>query len=237
MEATTFHEIGINSLLALSLRSSLSSHLGRKIALNTIYENPSISALVSALTPNLRTRDASAEATERNTNINSESDLTLRILSNLISEFQTWPEREYIKENGIEQNRKEVVLLTGATGSLGSSLLQNLASNANISKIYTLIRGSDPVTKLRTSFLRRGMDLSTIDTDLRRGREGKIEILNFNMQEPFLGLKEEEYGKLEREVSTIIHAAWKMDFNMPVEGFVDDCLRCELSPPPKSIFN
>jgi hypothetical protein len=54
---------------------------------------------------------------------------------------------------------------------------------------------------------------------------GKIEVLNFSMQDPLLGVDVQVYAKLAMEVTVVVQNAWKMDFNLGVAGFEDDCLR------------
>lgn len=58
---------------------------------------------------------------------------------------------------------------------------------------------------------------------------GKIEVLNFSMQDPLLGVDVQMYAKLAMEVTVVVQNAWKMDFNTGVQGFEDDCLRNTMS--------
>ena len=59
----------------------------------------------------------------------------------------------------------------------------------------------------------------------------KIEVLNFSMQDPLLGVDVQVYAKLAMEVTVVVQNAWKMDFNLGVAGFEDDCLRSESALP------
>ena len=86
-----------------------------------------------------------------------------------------------------------------------------------------MVRGPNHLSKLRSSFVSRGMNPSVLDS-------GKIEVLNFSMQDPLLGVDVQVYVKLAMEVTIVVQNAWKMDFNVGVHGFEDDCLRSESFP-------
>jgi nucleoside-diphosphate-sugar epimerase len=204
---TTIYELGIDSRLALSLRSSLSKRLG-PITLSNLFEHPSPSKLHNYIK-------------NRNKNISQpkpdQSQLISHLLSKLTSEFQTWPARSPCQSQ--PSPKTETILLTGATGTLGNSLLEVLSASPRVSKIYALIRGPNHVAKLHDSLSSRNLDVGAILGT------GKVEVLNYSMQDPLLGLTIEEYAKLASTVTIVLHNAWKMDFNLGVESFVDDCLR------------
>jgi len=214
---TTLYSLGITSHLALSLRSSLSSHLNRQVSLGTLFENPSISKLVAALTPpqtptsslnsSLDTKPASIETVHR-------------IIHNLSTEFNFWPMRN--PTPSYPRTEKETILLTGASGSLGTSLLASLSASPHVSKIYAMVRGPNNVERLRRSFEERGLNPSIL-------KSGKIDVLDFSMQDPLLGLDIDAYHMLATNTTTVVHNAWKMDFNQGIEEFEGDCLR-SLSP-------
>jgi hypothetical protein len=210
---TTLYSLGITSHLALSLRSSLSSHLNRQVSLGTLFENPSISKLVAALTPpqtptsslhsSLDTKPASTETVHR-------------IIHNLSNEFTFWPKRNL--NNAYPKAEKETILLTGASGSLGTSLIATLSASPHVSKIYAMVRGPNNFKKLKQSFEKRGLDPSIL-------QGGKIEVLDFSMQDPLLGLDIDIYHMIATSTTTVLHNAWKMDFNQGIEEFEGDCLR------------
>lgn len=223
---TTLYELNIDSRLALSLRSALQKHLGKSVSLSTIFENPSIFQLVAALLPD--TNGSNNHALKSRL---PSTAIIKRMISKLETEFKSWPARETSPSstNGFKPNtpKQETILLTGASGSLGTSLLQTLSSSPHISHIYAMIRGSSPAaryTKILSSFTSRGLDPSPLF-----GPESKITILPFSMQDHLLGLNIETYYKLARTVTTVIQNAWKMDFNTPVEEFEGDCIRNTIS--------
>jgi hypothetical protein len=211
---TTIFDLGIDSQLALDIRSSLSRRLGKPVSLNTIFENPSISKLLSVFEPT--TSSSKSESTRK-----SSTQVINQMISKLEAEFKTWAPRPSTSSH--PHGDGEIVLLTGSTGSLGTSLLETLSSSRHVTKIYAMVRGPDHVARVKGSLEKKGMDPSILDG-------GKIEVLNFSMQDPLLGLDIDTYHRLATSVTTVVQNAWKMDFNMGVEEFEGDCIRSELLP-------
>jgi hypothetical protein len=208
---SSFYDLGIDSRLALSLRTSLSFHLSRPVSLSMIFENPSITKLVTALTP--KTNGPMNGVTDTKPS----SEVTNQILARLTQELASWPARDTSKTWAKAEN--DVILLTGASGSLGTALLEILSASPRIGKIYAMVRGPDNDAKLRASLQKRGLGTEMLD--------GKVEVLNFSMQDPLVGLDVDVYAKLAEEVTIVVQNAWKMDFNLGVEEFESDCLRSE----------
>ena len=221
---TTLYDLGIDSRLALNLRSSLSTYLGRSVSLSTLFENPSISALVSHLSSQCLSSSVSSLDPDLNEKTCSSQTIN-RIISTLASEFKTWPP---LSSSHHTSAPKETILLTGASGSLGTALLKTLSTSSTVAKIYAMVRGPSPLAKLRKSLFSRGMDPSILEPD------GKIEVLNFSMQDPLLGVDVDVYARLAMDVTIVVQNAWKMDFNVGVQGFEDDCLRSSSSKIPSS---
>ena len=202
--ATSFYDLGIDSHSALQLRLFLSKQVG-KIKVGTIYENPSVDQLVAYF---------------EGSNSRGKEEKHLSFISRTImkytSEITSWPPLPIASP---EQDKNLVILLTGATGSLGTALLESLFISPEISKIFVLIRGSDGLAKLRASLEVRKLDLGLIF------HSGKLQVLNYSMKDPLLGLDIDTYYHLSKTVTTVLHCAWKVNFNQTVEDFDDDCLR------------
>jgi hypothetical protein len=210
---TTLYDLGIDSRLALSLKASLTTNLNRSISLSAIFENPSISKLIDYFShPSSRTNTPlPAEQLSSIDNIH-------RIISKLEMEFRSWPPRSKAIFPLVQ---KETILLTGSSGSLGTSLLTVFTTLPHVEKIYAMVRGPDRVTKLRKALETRSMNSSILDAE----KGGKIDVVNFSMQDPLLGLDLEKYAELANSVTIVVQNAWKMDFNLGVEEFEADCLR------------
>ncbi|KAK0122143.1 hypothetical protein ONS95_010404 [Cadophora gregata] len=221
---TTLYDLGISSLTALSLRTSLSKRLSRPITISTLFENPSISKLVSVLTPPPSDSGSNAESAAP---LKPNSVETInRTITSLTSELSSWPPRS--QTHSYQPTSKHIVLLTGGTGSLGTSLLTILTASSQIAKIYALVRGPSAFEKLHRSLTRRGLDTSILDLMNEDGSK-RIEILNFSMRDSLLGLDIETYAMLTRDATIVLAGAWKMDFNLPVEEFEGDCIKNTMS--------
>lgn len=111
---------------------------------------------------------------------------------------------------------RNVVVLTGSTGSLGSYILDSLIRNPSIEKILCLNRtggNSDKQAKINQS---RGLSEEF----------SKVQFLEVDLTKPCLDLKDEEYKALVREASHIIHNAWPVNFNLPLSSFKPQLEAC-----------
>lgn len=104
------------------------------------------------------------------------------------------------------------VILTGSTGSLGSYLLHELLRDLSVSKIYCLNRSNDAAPRQLQSLREKG--LVGFNRFPRR-----VEFLQAKFGDERLGLDEAKYEELLESVDTIIHNAWKVNFNHRVEAF------------------
>ncbi|KAE8375247.1 hypothetical protein BDV26DRAFT_299832 [Aspergillus bertholletiae] len=106
------------------------------------------------------------------------------------------------------------VILTGSTGSLGTYLLHSLLINSSISKVYCFNR-SDAQSRQIQSFKGKGLDATPLSDASR------VEFLKVSFGEPHFGIDDTKYTSLLNKVDLIIHNAWKVNFNHPLESFED----------------
>ncbi|KAF7592428.1 hypothetical protein BBP40_000276 [Aspergillus hancockii] len=106
------------------------------------------------------------------------------------------------------------VLVTGATGSLGSHLVAHLASQPDIRKIICLNRvsSSDSTTRQHEALESRGFILDQIILS-------KLEVLECNSSAAMLGLSADKYQHLVNCVTDVVHNAWAMSMTRAVRGF------------------
>ncbi|ERF68364.1 hypothetical protein EPUS_06780 [Endocarpon pusillum Z07020] len=111
-----------------------------------------------------------------------------------------------------------VILLTGATGSLGTHLLDVLRCRPDVERIYCLLRASDPsvayerVDKALKSKAKEGLQpVGTIDK--------KIICIPCNLARPDLGMDEDILRSIRSSVDMIIHAAWAVNFTLRLKSF------------------
>ena len=99
----------------------------------------------------------------------------------------------------------KAILLTGATGFVGRFLLRELL-DATPSKIYCLVRGQDRADSLQR--LKNILDKWSL---WREGDEHRIIVLHGDIKEPQLGMDEQTYASVSKDVGVIFHSAVSMN--------------------------
>ncbi len=164
---------------------------GSEVAGNVCFEYPNVAALASFLSA-LRSGGSYAKRTE------------LDEMQALIDSYGGFSPRKLADAGG-----PRVVLLTGATGSLGAHILATLLQVPGIEKIYCLNRGADPQARTLESLKLRGL-LSHHDVSLDR-----VESFTADLTKPGFGLDPRRLAG----VNLVIHNAWSVNFNMGVASF------------------
>lgn len=103
------------------------------------------------------------------------------------------------------------IVLTGSTGSLGIQLLVKLLSVPNVTRITCLDRSTNArerITQVLTTWP-SPPDISASHVSFHQADYGK----------PDFGLEPRILSDLRATASIVIHNAWKVDFNHPLEGF------------------
>ncbi|KAL4994908.1 male sterility protein-domain-containing protein [Aspergillus recurvatus] len=118
-------------------------------------------------------------------------------------------------EDYLRRFENEVVLLTGATGSLGGCLLYKLALRLPTKKVYALCRGSAgyAVRKWESAMPQQIDDI--LDT-------GKVELVTGDLSKPGLGLNPAVREKMRDEVTAVINTAANISLVEGLEKSVRD---------------
>ncbi|KAF1344851.1 male sterility protein [Delphinella strobiligena] len=206
-DTTSFYTVGMESQKAVRLRSRLSQRFG-KFPLMFIFEYPSI----LALSKHLSTPRTVNEPTKQVKNTVWIEDT----ISRYTSEIRSWSMN--VSSIPADEDAGEIIYLTGATGALGNALISTFAIAPEISKVYCAIREPFAETRLKESLRQRGYASQIYTSD-------KLVCIPYDMSSPTLGLDEGLYASLASEITIVVHNAWKMDFNLPVDCFEEDCLR------------
>ena len=125
-----------------------------------------------------------------------------------------------------------VVLLTGSTGGLGSFLLAQLIENPAVERIYALNRPSSTSSAQRQSsaFGDKGLSLDLlksdklvyVEADASQDRCGLSPAL-YDKVHPFspfhVFTKLKIHAQIRGTITTIIHNAWRLDFNLSLASF------------------
>ncbi|GAW21784.1 hypothetical protein ANO14919_113090 [Xylariales sp. No.14919] len=197
---TDFFAAGIDSLRAAQLRRLLQQELdlgGHSLPTNAVYDAGNVTKLAVVL-DSMRTAGQL-----QNGNSHKESEIAK--MEELVSEY------------GNFSSQKDVVILTGATGALGAHVLDQLLDDDRVVRVYCLARGADDAFKrISISLEERGLTLPGSNPQ----RAQKLVALSTNnFGASHLGLRAEEYAKLQSSVTLIIHAAWPVNFNISLDSF------------------
>lgn len=106
------------------------------------------------------------------------------------------------------------VLLTGATGSLGSHLAAHFAALPNVENVICLNRHSstDPALRQQQAIEARGIPLESKALS-------KLKAFGTDTAKRILGLPSSEYEYLIDNVTHIVHNAWPMSIKRPLKAF------------------
>ncbi|CAG9998088.1 unnamed protein product [Clonostachys byssicola] len=197
-DTTDFFLLGLDSLQAIQMRSSILRNVdlgeGRKLGQNIAFDYPSIEKLSSFLYSL-----SIGQAADQKSSVESE-------MQDLINKYKT-----------LGAAQASTVVLTGATGSLGAHVAVKLAPNPKIRKIVCLARApnsSSAQKRVVESLIQRRL-LHTLSQEERH----KIVALSSDLTDSRLGLSEDVYTSISKDLIAVIHCAWSVNFNMQLSSF------------------
>ncbi|KIY47791.1 acetyl-CoA synthetase-like protein [Fistulina hepatica ATCC 64428] len=196
-----FFQYGCDSLQATWIRNALMKALhsakllpqDAELPSNIIYDHPTLDSLAKTVL-----QVASLRSSET-VKVFGEKDLL-----------------EYV-ERYTAALPKEVVLLTGSTGSLGTALLARLVATDSVSKIYAFNRPSSKRTidRQRESLKLRGYDENIATSPKVVFVDGTLTTDGINVGDKSL---EDE---IRSSITHIIHNAWRVDWKLSLNTFQD----------------
>ncbi|KAK8055200.1 fusarubin cluster-polyketide synthase [Apiospora rasikravindrae] len=109
---------------------------------------------------------------------------------------------------------RKVVLVTGATGSLGGHLVYHLAQRPDVREVVCLNRENrlEPYARQYQAMRDKGIRFPD-------ALKPKLLVLQTDVTRPRLGLPADTYEALAGRVTTIIHSAWPMSAKRDLAGF------------------
>lgn len=183
-----FFEIGGDSLSAIKLQIEAFNH-GINISYKDIFSYPTIAQL---------SEKTSIGNTSYENKFNQDDNYDYSKIDKLISV-------NTLKDNNIKLSKKSIesILLTGATGYIGSHILQNLIENTNCN-IYCIIRRKnniDPTNRLTDT-----MNFY-FNNNFKQYLYTRVFVLEGDITKNNLGLDSNSYKDLGYSVSDVINAA------------------------------
>ncbi|KAL9112778.1 MAG: hypothetical protein Q9227_003081 [Pyrenula ochraceoflavens] len=113
----------------------------------------------------------------------------------------------------LQQGDSHNVLITGASGNLGTQLVKAFSERSDVRSVICLNRksNSDPLKRQKEACATRGV---AMDEDALR----KLQVLETDTRKPHLGISKAQYALLVENVDTIVHNAWPMSGKRTVKG-------------------
>lgn len=105
-------------------------------------------------------------------------------------------------------------VLTGATGALGAFILDILRNDASIERIICLVRAADDNearSRVSNSLAVRGKQILSASP--------RVACYRYFNDRPKLGLSDEAYAEIMSTMTHVIHAAWDVNFSLPLRSF------------------
>jgi thioester reductase-like protein len=205
---------GVDSIACMQLRTRLKRLMPsyqHDLPMSVIEDCGSIRRLTDYV---LRRRHG-----ERDSNEDDEEQLML----DLVEQYGSFKHNIASNKPNSQNKHKSggIVVLTGATGALGAHILDLLQQSQDVNTIYCLVRGADGYAakeRVSKALQQRGL------TDLlpTNGNSQKVQIVQAQLSDERLGMDKELYEYLAKEVTSIIHVAWTVNFRLKLRSFVKD---------------
>ncbi|KAL8722727.1 MAG: hypothetical protein Q9225_000839 [Loekoesia sp. 1 TL-2023] len=172
------------------------------IALSTVYTNPSVTALSQAIV---------ALQYERRQSEHSMQENQIHRRNILLREHKDKIDQLSLPATIVGGVPPSIAVLTGSTGALGSYILNSLLVSPKVSHVFCLNRAADSL-ELQTSRNRYRQLSGVLSPD-------RVTFCTCDLSKPDLGLPFEIYNHLTASPILVIHNAWPVNFNMPIDSF------------------
>ncbi|KAI0203260.1 putative NRPS-like enzyme [Astrocystis sublimbata] len=199
-DSDNFFDSGMDSLQALRLLRIIRAALGRpELALSAIYQNAT----------SLQLANSAIAGKETESDV---EQITQQLLSTYRTIIQQIPKSGNASQRRAPGEEPADVLLTGTTGTLGTSILDALLKSPHVGHIFCLNRRSDGgrVAQLER-FSASGLNPGQL--------EERVTFLQANLADINMGLDEAAYQMLSSRIRIVIHNAWPVNFNLSLLAF------------------
>jgi nonribosomal peptide synthetase MxcG len=182
----SFFALGGHSLLAVRLMTRVEEEFGTSLPLRTLFEGPTPARIAAAL---VGEDEVAAETPD------------------LLAE--AWLDPVLRPTHPPASHPTRTVLLTGATGFLGSFILRDLLAHSPL-RVALIVRGEDEKDARRRvadALRRHGLDEASWAS--------RTHVLAGDLSKPRFGLHDDAYAALLDETDAIIHGAASTSFLLP----------------------
>lgn len=158
-----------------------------------------------------RYHDSSSFETPRSADVVAREAVVNRYVQSYTEDFEA---PNHPKTLSQIESRGSCVVITGATGSLGSQFVAALSQNPQVNKVVCLNRPSSV-----DATIRQNQALTSRGIRLDKTALAKLSVLETDLSKPLLGLSTADYGTLVNDATHIVHNAWPMSVTRPIKAF------------------
>ena len=239
-DETAFMDVGVDSLLSLVIVSRLQDELELDIQHEFLFmECPTVGDLRKFLLGDTNAKDAAQPLVESNPDIKPAPETAddvikkTKISVRTDSELAALAARKKAVDDYVQthtagfsapvpsysltapNNDAKVVLVTGASGSLGGHLVDQISQNPDIKTVVCLNRekhNTEPYARQQKAMRDKG--IRSFDKI-----RPKLLVLQTDSSKPKFGLSNSQYEELVGSVTHLIHNAWPMSAKRAITGF------------------
>ena len=209
-DSEDLYALGLDSLktieIATSLRTCLESQATTAdfswLSNNTIYSNSSINQLATVIAEFLNSGLVPSKKHDTRKRDRAEQ------MSAMVERYTSSLPKHPLPEKGLGKAARTIAI-TGSTGSLGFQLVRRLIEDPAVSNVYCLDRAADAQQRLEQRLIKSGSS---------HGYR-KVTYLTVKLAQKNLGLTAMQFSELNENVDLILHNAWNVDFNAPLDTF------------------
>jgi nucleoside-diphosphate-sugar epimerase len=201
--SSDFFAAGVDSLRAIQVRRLLQKDLdlgGHGLPTNVVYDQGNATNLARHLYA-LRTGEGLT---------NGHHEREIETMQSMIQRFSNFPQHT---PSGSPAPSTDTVVLTGATGTLGVHILAELLARPCVSRVYCLVRGQDPLSRVLTALKSRRL------SQLPESAFAKLTAHTSDLSQPNLALDAATFAAIQSTTTLVIHAAWPVTFNVSLASF------------------
>ncbi|KAG0707371.1 L-aminoadipate-semialdehyde dehydrogenase, partial [Suillus ampliporus] len=207
---TDLFDFGLDSLQSSRIRNTIQREIdlgGKKLSPNAVFEHPSIAEIAQLLVA-MSSGNEGALAQRS----------SLEFVLELVRKYSSFAYTPKTNTNGTNKTANgsvvpRVVVLTGATGSLGAYILDELLSDPSVATVYCLCRAkndSDASSRVTASMKTRKLSSRYVQA------KSRVKALASDLSADKLGLQSEVYNEIATRATLIIHSAWAVNFNFGI---------------------
>lgn len=200
-----FFDLGGHSLLGAQLLAAMKEKFGLTLSLHALFDAPTVEDIATLVERSISPLEGGVLQMSQKNDVKSSS----KQRSHLVEQDLKLDNRLQPQNSFSFSTDPQSIFLTGATGFLGSYILDGLLENTNAT-VYCLVRDVSSA-----SGLARIEKLSSHYGLLDPSKKHRIQIVLGDLSKPKLGISDREYEQLANEVHSIYHCGAHLSFIDP----------------------